>query len=272
MQVNNYNFLRWDDGQAEADNSLPHAYWKDREHCGYMPVALFGEQMSFYINSETGFNYSNFADLRLALVKATNNVVVNANLAPLSRHFVDVPVNTFYNIYSSVLWPLVNPGMYYLKIYRFGTGEEVMRSNYILYRIDDALAKQSTAIVRFRHDRYFYHVRYAALPLFYQQFRLNVSVMDEQIETNVEIYRAVNTGKQRTYNNDIGKFYVVETYYFDPGAHDAAAIMAEHAHLEINGKVYTRKASYKQASSPNSKLNKGNFEVYDLSFASANRC
>jgi hypothetical protein len=177
-----------------------------------------------------------------------------------------------YNIYSSVVVPTAITGIYYFKIYRQSTGAELLRSSYILVRNDVTELLNTTTYCKFRHDRFFYNIRYHDIPDFYQQFRLNLSVIDDQLESNKEVYREVTTGKQRVYNNELGRYYVVESYYFDPPAHLACGIMVEHDYLEMNGKTYKVKTSYKSPTQVNSKLGKGSFECYDLEFASANRC
>jgi hypothetical protein len=273
-QVNTENFLRWFDPTADTGipRSLPHAYWNDRQRCGYAPIGLPGETLSFYINTPEGFTFSTFSDLRLALVKVDGDSVINGNIATLNQNFLDPPTDLFYNIWANVTIPAAVNSNYYFRIYRNTGGTELLRSSYI--RIDNDTTKlyNTTTYVKFRHDRYFYGIKYADIPSFYQRFRLDLNLLESQVESDKEVYKEVTTGKQRTFNNYLSRFHKVEGYYFDEEAHFAAAIMIEHDYLEMNAKRYRLKSSYKINPRLNSKLSKSEFEVYDEEFSSANRC
>jgi hypothetical protein len=177
----------------------------------------------------------------------------------------------FYNLYSVFYVPELANGIYRLQIYDTTDDSNVLASNFILARNDDMVEHQ-TALCRYRNDRYFYHTRYSSVPGFYSCVRLNLSVMDRQNETDKEQYTEVTTGKQRTYNNFLRRYYKFETYYFDAAAHEAAAVMVEHDYVEINGLRFRHKTPYKEVSDPRSMITKGEFEMYDENFGTVNRC
>lgn len=273
MQINDWNFLRWFDAVVDtAQPLLPYAYWKDKEHCGYMPVGYPTEALSFYINTLSGISTATFSDFRLGLVNASTGTLAASNIATLNQHFVNAPTNTLYNIYSAVVIPTLPNGVYYFKIYRNSNATEVLRSSYVLVRNDKTALDTSTIYCKFRHDRYFYGIKYHELPSFYQQFRLNISVLEEDYDTDEEQYKEVTTGINRSFNSYMSKFYKMEAYYFDPAARDATAIMLKHSYLELNGREYTLKSGFKPVPNQRTKLNKGEFEVWDKAFSSANLC
>jgi hypothetical protein len=276
MQLNKYNFLRWFDSTPDTGlPDVPVAYWRDRESCGYMPIGLPTEGMSFYINKTTGLDvtvYNYFSDLRLALVRADNGTIVHNNLGPLQQHFIDAPTNAFYNIYCTLVVPTATVGVHYFKIYRNSTGVEVFRSSYILVRTDQTVLLNTTTYARFRHDRLFYFIKYADLPGFHQQFRLDMSQIERQNEGDKEIYREITTGKQRELQNFMSRYVKLETYYFDPAAHEAAAVMFNHSYIELNSKQYQPKNAYKEPSNPLGKVGKGEMELWDVEFSTVNRC
>jgi hypothetical protein len=276
MQLNKYNFLRWFDSTATtALPDIPVAYWRDRESCGSMPIGYPTEAMAFYINKLDGLDatvYNFFSDLRLALVRADNGAIVHNNLGPLQQHFIDAPTNAFYNIYCTLVIPAAIVGVHYFKIYRNSTGAEVFRSSYILVRTDQTVLYNTTTFARFRHDRLLKGIHYADLPGFYQQFRLGISQIERQYEGDKDVYREITTGKQRVLQNYMSRYIKLETYYFDPDAHEAAAVMFDHSYIELNGKQFQPKNAYKEPSGTSSKVGKGEMELWDLEFSGVDRC
>lgn len=269
MILNKYNFLRWDDGTPEPGQPEPPvAYIKDRGHYGYMPVLKPGEATSFYINTEDGLLYD-FADLRIGLVAAHTGNMVAANIGVLQQHFIDDTL-TPYNIYCTLVNPAANDGAYYFMIYKNSDSSEVMRSNYLLVR--NGNVEHETMYCKFRHDRTFYNIKYHELEGFYQQFRLNITMIERQPESDREIYKEVTTGAYQVYNAVLNRYLKFETYYFDSAAHEAATVMIEHSEVLFNGRNYTIKSPYREPAVLSSKIAKGEFEMYDDGFASVNRC
>jgi hypothetical protein len=276
MRLNKYNFLTWyDSATTTALPEVPIAYLRDREQCACVPIGLPTESMSWYMNTPNGLDasvYTNFSDFRLALVRADNGAVVHSNLGPLQQHFIDSPTNDFFNIYCTLVIPTATFGLHYFRIYRNSDNTELFTSSYILVRTDQAVLYTTTTFARFRHDRYFYGIKYADLPGFYQQFRLGISRIDRQYEGDKEVYREVTTGKQRTFQNNLARYIKFETYYFDSDAHEAAAVMFEHAYFELNGAIYVPKNAYKEPSLVLFKFGKGEIEMWDQEFSTVNRC
>jgi hypothetical protein len=278
--INQNNFLRWDDqNTSTAQPALPRPYRRDRGGCPYMPVAYPTEIMSFYINNPSGFlagtafSGAAFSDLRLDIVNASSNAIIaSIGGTPLHQVFLDAPTNTTYQIWGSFTIPTLVNGMYYLQVTRIAAGIPVLKSNYIYVRNDKAVLDRETTYIKFRHDRQFYGVRYQDIPGFYQQFRIHLNVLEKQIETDKEIYREVTTGRVRTSENYISRFYRMESYYFDDDAHDACGAFFEHSYKEINGKLYSIKSTYKENPNQLSVYSKGEAECYDDAYSSVNRC
>lgn len=275
MQVNKVNFIRWSD--ILLDPSLPdapYAYWMQRGQCDFRPILKAGEATSFYINTAFGLTYPNFQDLRLQLITA-DGVLIADDIAPLIQHLLPESIveDPRYNIFSEFITPQgIEYGNHRLRIIRGGTGEVILTSNLLMARTDDARLLETTTYWRFRHDRFFYNIRYHDIPAFYQQFRLGISLVEEQVEGENEVYKEATTGRANLYESVEDKMRKFESYYFDNAAHDAAAIMIKHKFLECNGDLYGFKSGYKRAPDPRKKLTKGEFELYDQSFASINKC
>jgi hypothetical protein len=235
-----------------------------------MPIAYPTEAMAFYINTPLGANYGTFSDMRLSMVRADNGAVVSANIATLSQHML---AGSNYNFYATIVIPAgATTGIHYFRIYKASDGSEVLRSNYVLVRTDKTNLDNQSIFCRFRHDRFHYNIKYHELIGFYQQFRIPMSIIEEQYESEVEAYKEVTTGKPRILNSYDERFYKLEGYYLDPAAHEAAFIMTKHDYLEMNGLRYRYKAGYKILTDNRSKVNKAEFEVYSESFANVNRC
>lgn len=239
-----------------------------------MPVAYPTEALGFYINIPTGFTIgqlgvANFGTLRLDMVNRLTGAV-SSSIATLQRDFFADGVH--FNIYATVVWPALQDGIYYLRIYNTTTSTTTFTSNDVQVKNDKSVLDRETVFVRFRHDRVFYDIRYQALTGFYQQFRLHINLLESQFETDKEVYRSVTTGKNRTFQNYISKFCKMEAYYFDEQAHDAMMVLTEHSFVEMNGKLYTNKALYKKLANNLQTLSKGEWEAYEEAFASVNRC
>lgn len=272
MQVNKVNFIRWFDALGDPGlPAVPYAYWRNRYGCDYRPICLPGESQSFYINSKDGFIFQDFGDLILQMI--TDNGALLANdIGELKQHFLPDSPELRYNIYCEYVIPLVKDGTCRLRIVNAGTGEIILTSSAMVVRNDQQRLYETTTYCRFRHDRFFYNIRYHDLPAFYQQIRLGISVSEEQVEGENEIYKEVTTGRVNILESVEDKSVKFESYYFDREAHDACAIMIKHSFLELNGSLYRFKTGYKRQPQTLSKLSKGEFELYDQSFASINRC
>ena len=270
-QVNKYNFLRWTDSNPSSEQpDLPHPYWWDREHCGYMPKAYPTEALAFYVNTAAGSNYGTFSNMRLRMKRADTGATVDNNISGLAQHIIS---GANYNFYATIVVPAAaTPGVHYFEIYNNSGGAIILTSGYVYVRTDKTNLDNETVFVRFKHDRTFYNIKYHEIPSFYQQFRLDINILERQVDTDDDIYNEVTTGKKRRFNNYLNRFHKVEAYYFDPPAHEAASIMVEHATLEFNGKIYSKKATYKEPADPRNKLGKGEFEVWEEEFGAVNRC
>lgn len=272
MQINKYNFLRWSTEEAEPTNLRPlvNGYIRDAGRCDYMPLLISGETMRFYINALDGLNdiIASPGTAKLKLVNSKTGQVVNADVATLNQDLFTtaegVDVFTFYADVSIT----IAAGEYYFLI-----GDDVsnfLTSNFVKVPSDDYL--KYSVLCKFRHDRYFYGVNYQNISDFYQQFRLHLNEIDTQYESDKDVYNEVTTGKQRTFNNYKKKTRKLEAYYFDRGAHDAAEIMFDSDEIFMNGFQYVTKGTYKQNPNPLAKLLKGEIDLYDEDFATANRC
>lgn len=272
--INRYNFLRWNSDAAESTSVLDPAkgYERDKSKCNYMPLLINGETLRFYINTLDGLNsiIASPGTAKLKLVNAITGQVVNSDIATLQQDpFTTEGGDSVFTFFASVAPSAIPPGQYFFRI-----GDDVdnfLDSNYV-YVPRNTEYLNYTVLCRFRHDRYFYAVNYQNISDFYQQFRLHFNQIDTQYENDKDIYNEVTTGKQRTYNNFKKKTRKVEAYYFDDFAHDAAEIMFDSDEVYINGKQYITKGTYKILPNPLSKLHKGEADLYDQDFATANRC
>jgi hypothetical protein len=273
MLLNEVNFLRWYD--AFADPNLPpppHAYWRNRYACDYRPIALPGESQSWYMNTSNGILPPNgFNSLRLNMVDEYNNLIAS-DIGVLQQHLIpDSPEGRF-NVYCEYVVPLVKQGTKLLQIYDTVADQVLYTSTPINVRHDQQRLYETTCYVRFKHDRFYYNIRYHDIPEFTQGFRLGLSVVEGQVEGENKVYKNATNGRTRLLESVEDKVVRFETYYFDEAAHDACAIMIKHNYLEINNRLYHFKSGYKRTPNALNKLSKGEFELYDQAFASVNRC
>lgn len=271
MKITGPNFLHWYDTQIDPRlPEVPYAYHVDRTKCDTTIIGVPTEAMSFYINTVGGLSFEDFDDLGLALIRSGSDEIVGLDLGPLKQ--VDIN-GFFYDIYCALIIPIsARVGIHYFRIYRKSTGEILLRSSSFLVRVDTDQLLQTTSYARFRHDRYFFGMRYTKIPAFYQQFRLGISKIDEPGEVIKDTYFATSTGRPVSSRAQINRLVRMETYYFSPSEHEAALIMFEHKHLELNGRQYSSKTGYKYAPEAGTKFNKGEVELYDIEFSKLDRC
>ena len=273
MLVNQFNYLRWDDGVAASsiEGDLPTGYNMDPSRCDYRPLLTASEPMRFHINTPEGLAWIDTPNThKLALINEAGTVV-NADIATLQVHTFALTVGTAKTFYAEVIIDGTVPaGNYYFAI---RTAADVVKLTSNQFTVVTGTAHRAyTALCKFRHDRYFYGINYQDIGTFYQQFRLHVNEIENQFEDDREVYTESTTGKQRTFNNFMKQSKKVETYYFDKYAHEAAAVMFDHDEIYINLKRYTPKGTYKINTDVRSKISKAEVELWDESFASANRC
>jgi hypothetical protein len=270
MLVNENNFLRWDNGVGVAGyGDLPHGYVQDPDRCTTAIVAVPDETMAFYLNVPDGLALGTFADLKLTLINSRTGAVAQDNAATLEQHVI---AGSNYNIFTTFLFPDVAKGLYHFRLRKVSDDTVVLTSNHFEVWTENYANKSMH--VKFRHDRYFYGILYGATELedFYQEFRLNMNVIDEQPEIDREVYKEQTTGKRREFKTDLDKVIKVESYYFSLPDHWAAIVMFEHLERYLNGKEHITKAAYQIGTEQRGKTCKGTIELYDQEFAALNRC
>jgi len=275
VQINKYNFLRWFTlADSILQPAIPWLYWKDRDRLS-CPIAYPSEAMSFYINTidSAGLDYPGFANLKIRLINAKTGAVTNGDIGTLERQYLDPPDNTIYNPFSTFDFPAAADGFYYLQIYDTVEADVILNSSLIHVMNDKQALDLCSCYFRFRNDRFYYGINYADIPDFFQQFRLLSGITESVMEGDTEQYKEVTTGKTRILEDYVNNVVKLETYWFDQEQHLAAGLMFNHSYVEINGSEYRRKATYKQQSGGSqSAVSKGEIELLDMDFASANRC
>lgn len=267
------NFLNWYSNEVQAADisDIPNGYIKDNNRCNYAPLLVQGEAMRFYINTTDGldsiFSGVDLSTVKLNLVNARTGAISKSNVSPLQED----DFNDTFTFYSEVVIDGTVPaGDYYFTIATDSTTYLTSTKIKVVALASDY--RNYTARCTFSHDRYFYGVNYQNITSFTQQFRLHINKIDLQEETDVSVYNEVTTGKQRTFNAYMKLPIKLETYYFDEEAHRAAIVMFGHSSIFINGKEYVKKSPYKINTDQTQKTNKGEIEMYDVEFATANRC
>lgn len=273
--VNPYNFLRWDDlgnGPSDISSDIARGYLRDTGRSPYRPVMKHTEAMRFYINCVKGLGFISDTNIKLLLINEVTGAIQNANVAVLQTDtFTNSLGDVTFNYYSEVtLADTVPEGNYYFTIK--GDTKTWLKSNTVqVVNVTNPIL-DITSLLKFRHDTFFYGIRYNDLSTFTHQYRLHINLLEEQEESSVDVFTEVTTGKRRTYNFSLDLTKTVETYYFDKDAHKAAIIMFKHKELYINERQYTAKDGYKESPNPTSKNTKGSIILYDQEFASINRC
>lgn len=262
MQINQYSFLRWDDGAGPSPTDLPQAYIRDRCQFSYMPIIVPGENIAFYINTQYGYDYG--AAPTLQIVKY--GVVVWTG-SPLQKDQISV---SNYNLYADFAIPALSNGVYQFRVRNNG-GATVLTSNDVYCMNSDY--NNISSYLEFTNPINLYNVRYSELTNFYQKIRLRITdVTGGDYEDNNESYLSVTTGRHRDLLSIPQKSITFECYYFDKEALEATAVFLAHQTRIINEKVYSFKTGLSHDPITVSKVAKGTFQMYDQSFSTVNKC
>jgi len=261
--INQFSFLRFDDGSGTDPEALPQAYILERCRYPFMPIIVPGEFIAFYINTRFGYDYG--TGLILQFVK--NGTVIYESNSLLQYDALDVD---HYNLYANFAIPTLTDGVYYIRILR-SSRVQVLESNPVLCMNSDY--ENVSAYVEFTNDQNLYNVRYASLTAFYQKFRLRITdVTGGDYEDDNSSYRAVTTGKYRDLVAMPQKAITFECYFFDKDALEALAVFLAHRTRIINDKEYAFKEGLTHDQITMSKVVKGTFKMYDQSFSTVNKC
>jgi hypothetical protein len=289
--INSYNHIAWfttsgkiNFAQIACTNlnwDFPKAYRRrmiaDRPH-KHRPVVVNNERFSFYINFDSDFSYANFSSLRLDLIN--DQGMVQTDIGTLERVYQDDGVNYF--IYASVTLTGVALGAYRLAVTDTSTVNPfdiLFVSNEILVmaNADDSLvddetgAEIYTARFQWRCSVSIYRYLYEKIPTYFNEIRLFVNVMSEDLAGKIEQYRAVTTGKLRNTAYDLDLFYEFETYYFDDIGHRAMYVHQVNDQILVNGRAMLVKEIYKVQWKPERNVNKGTIQLFDQAFSTANK-
>lgn len=275
--VNQNNFLRWTDvnniGPSDDTAPIGNGYIQDSARCDYTPIFQHSEANRFYINSILGTYWLVDTNIVLQLVNAVTGAVQNASVASLQKdEFTNSAGTDSFNYYAEVTLANTTPGgLYFLRI-KGDTRTWLESNNILVVAATDTDRLRGTSLVTYRHDRYFYGIRYNAQATFTHQYRIHLNYIDQQEESTVDVYKEVTTGARREYNTSMDQVWIVETIDFDKDAHSAAMVMFKHSDFKINGRSYIAKDSYRVGGNPRNKGNKGSISLYDCDFASVTFC
>jgi hypothetical protein len=273
--VNDLNFLRWHPCAAVVlPFQAPLAYCQPAgpacalyaeasPYAEYPKLPLVdGDQVKFFINSDDAIAIpAGFASLGLGLVQ--NGVLVVANAGTLAS-LPGLTPNTFY-LRGSLNVNCWLDGVYWPVIYDLNDKHVLLIANPVqVMNLQNWQAE--TVWVRYRHPSSLYGVNYSALPAFYQEFRLALSMFQPTFPTDETTYTDANN-YTRTTKLVVGRTYEIQTDFMDQATFDAAAMMFTHRELFIDGKRVKAQGSLAPEYLPGSIWVTAKGKVLDQDFA-----
>ncbi len=261
---NQYSFIRFSDTNPDSETAPPQAYIRDRCQFPFMPIIVPGEQIAFYIGSRNGYDLG--ATVNLQIVKYNDNTIIGTY--PYLQQ--DLFVGGLYNLYADFAIPALTDGIYYFRAVT-PLGAVLLTSNPLLCMNADY--ENVSSYVEFTNDQTLYNVRYNDLSNFSQKFRLRITdITGGDYEQGNESYRSVTSGRYRDLLEIPERFYTFECYYFDTLAFEALSVFLAHRTRIINGKEYGFKANLTHDPILLTKVAKGQFQMWDQSFSTVNKC
>lgn len=235
--------------------SIPKLYekeWNNRKFPIYVP----GEEYSFYINSDDPISDSGFDNFRLDLISCDPLVVNQENIGQLQK---DVINELEYRIYCPLfVFPQTTQGYYKFGI--FDTVTESYKAISNVFTVEET--NENTTLVKYRSPYDFMNFGYSRLPEYYNVYRVVLSIIDSQFESEKSQYRNVSNNKFRNYKSYRDQVITVESYYFDENSHEAMSAVYEHEEFLLNGLLYVAKGGYQIEVTPERKYKKGTIELY----------
>lgn len=244
--VNDLNFLRWHPAAAvELPFAVPLAtcdpvpggactLFPEANEANDFPTlpVVDGDRLRFFINSDAAIDVTaGFASISLGLVQ--DGVLVEANVGTL--YSLPGPTAASYFIYGDLLVDCLSDGVYWPVIYDLSDQHVLLIAN-PLEVINRQNWTESTVWVRFRHKSSVYGVAYSALPGFYQEFRLALSMFQPKYPTDETTYTDRNN-RTRTTSLGVSRVYEIQSDFWDQATFTAAALMFTHYDVTINGKA-----------------------------------
>lgn len=235
--------------------SIPKLYERSFNNKKF-PVYVPGEEYSFYLNSDEPLTDPNFVNFRLNLIPCDSTREVIQNIGQLKKDGID---DLQYRIYcDSFIFPATEKGHYKFGI--FDVDSQIYKAISNVFTVEET--NKNTTLVRYRSPYDFMEFGYSRLPGFYNVFRLVLSIIDEQYESEKSQYRNVSNNKFRNYKSYRDKVVTVESYFFDEDTHEAMSAVYEHEEIILNGLVYIAKDAYQIEVAPDKKYKKGSINLY----------
>jgi hypothetical protein len=242
-----------------TEDSLPH--YMPSEVSKSMPIFVAGETTAFYINSLVDLISTDNLELWLINAETLSKIQQITSGILYAQEYSEG-----YNYYMSFTNPVMNTGIYRLAlIYHTSSGYVMCYiSTPIFY--DTRNYSDYSMRIKFRHSTNIFGFGYGVLSGFYQQFRIAMVEVDNQVNSDIDQYKSTTTGKYRNYYDQSMKYRKFETLYFDEKMHDAMFVLNEHEEIYINSVKYGLKTAYKVDIDNMSRVSKGNMELWDESF------
>lgn len=254
------------------------------------PVYVPGETYAFVINADQLFTDPNYTMLGLRIVNANSGNIVADNFAILQFAFPHGLSSPIYQIFARFAFPYgIQNGQHRFEIYSAAEditlrneetgmpllsedGDPLMAESYSARLTSNVILVENditktTSQISFRHNADFYGTFYDAVEQaagapFRQIFRLPLSQIDLQFESEKKTYRNISDRKLRTirsYRDANVKFIGIN---FDDEGHEALSAAIEHDDLEIDGVPVEPKTALTINTNPAAILNSSNFDGY----------
>lgn len=242
-----------------TEDTLPH--YMPSEVSKSMPIFVAGETTAFYINALVDLISTDNLELWLINAETLSKIQQITSGILYAQQYSEG-----YNYYMTFTNPVMNTDIYRLAlIYHTSSGYVMCYvSTPIFY--DARNYDEYSMRIKFRNSNNIFGFGYGVLSSFYQQFRIAMLEVDNQVNNDIDQYKSTTTGKYRNYYDQSMKYRKFETLYFDEQMHDAMFVLNEHEEIYINSVKYGLKTAYKVDTDNISRISKGNMELWDESF------
>lgn len=228
----------------------------------FTPIYLPGESYAFFVNTKYALTDPNFDTFELRLLDVDGNIIHTFVAGTLLKvgYFTSTPgPSDPYQIYAKFVFPYIPVGQYFFQIFDTLTAGERVRTNYIICETENI---DKSLRIKYRNTTNRDGFNYEWLAKYYNIFRVTITQVDYQPNSDKTEYRNISDGKKRTLHTYLDNSYKIQAYHFDENALKALAVALEHDTLIIQGKKVNIKNQMEIRTALQGSLSNGDIELF----------
>ena len=223
----------------------------------YLYKILLNTPVSNFLNTNP-LSYEPFVNLKLAMV-SNGGGVENSDVVALQR--VELGDSTYRVYWEGLTITNGTPNKtYYFVIYDSVSEEVIMVLN--CFKLIALSEINKYARLSYRNSTNIFNYNYEQLPEFRNVVFVDLNEIGELPEYEDNVYPEATTGYIRMQKTQLKNYTTLQSYNFDPRAHNAMKGLSQHDDVEINFRKYQIKEGYEYELNRRNNRQEGTIELY----------